>query len=1692
MRTFNPRLVEGLRRDRVSAAMAPSERFLMGDPAQGFYTTPAPPQLGYWGITFHAKRINADLENPGNVLTWVANRVAGFTGSEKRFVSVGAGSFMGTAAFRDSNVRSRAQKEKINGWEYLSNRFSPLQDVSDIDTILSFEDVGFDANTAVEKLQKFSPEIVRILENSGRDMDMFREATNRDAFTYILNRELMHVKALQDIQQYNREIGSIKNVSSKIISGAWNWMLVDPTFVPAMMAGVGGAQLAANAEKAGIGILRAGTALSRARNVSNVAEPIKIFAQSVTRAGGAPAAAYGALAQRIGTAGAAAVELGIYGAAYDTTLQQERNTDYNAIFEGTEWQREFSYGELALSTVAIAGMGYTLGAITKGFQARGVNRTRRGLIESMGGDPDGPIARNGFDPPSVEAQAFDDLLRIEFQEAAERVMGKKHTDLGWVLDRKLLDDAGVTLGDVNEVLQAMAVALDGEVVDSIPVLKFLREFFEQGRKRRITEGLDPASKAVRKQAQWNAHLRAQRSIPRGQRTAARMETAVDEFLDEELARLRNTPVSRPVGIPKDIDAAGLRSLIATIDKVTNLRALSDIEEQQILWAAQRLEELTGEGAKLLTTRRFRISEFQPDSDFSRLLFELVNERVALKAATARLSAKKSEFGVRIPLRKDVKNIRARIRRRVKALKVMIPTLAKEPIPTAPSVAQVKARNAQKRPDSVAKKKQLFDQQYDAPDANAASTLEDITVVGTAMRAAGIGSLFARLGLEKTGQFITQRSAIAGVRQLTELFDHTRLVLETIGANGPQHVGNLTDVQRELGRAFAPMEAFMEKLVNEGFFGKRKLLSLGRRSKIDEFQEDAMLHALGLRTASTDEAKILAKIWDDVAEKIGEEGLANGTVRSFKKKFVPLRVQIGRVMRDKVKFKNALTRFFTAKVMKSDEIHMDTLVLMKLAERIDAPNKDATYRLLGELAGKSRRPIETLSRGDLSPELLTKYNDALQNLHNDRGMTAIEESMERSVSRLTDERTFVTDSGRIVSDENATAVSKFERELAPEMLLDEELREFFRTDLVSLAFDYTRHIGFDIKANSLVQRLTGVHGLTVKEFLAFHSDKLQDLARKFGQNPKEVRVGITELEEKFTRMSGRERRLVAEAEKVGEFFTSVFESGTLAFYGSGIGQAVTSTEMMYKLVTSVINPAEFGRILKVIFEGLNPITHKQTFRDYLGYTALAPRMAQQINAQRFVGGSIQSDFQWGTKDKVLAAWQPFFDTLTGVTAPGPRSPFNRGVTAIPQFIQALGRTNFIVGGADYFTRISWMANIVSLQGETARFLPAARKLAASLEQNADNLRKVNRDARDAFAVLKDVDANSKAAIRAGNKAQFKEWKGLVRKAGFGSRWHVARRFAEHGLLDPKYLDLIIEAGDTVSGAMTKGRLPMMDMNRMSKFAESGLDVQRQADFQEAMNRMINSFEDTIRRRVSEQQILQTPTNEASRTYWGRMFNAMTSFSRSFFDNNVLDMAAMPSRNAAGMFTAFYLGETMNRIARRVANGEEIDDIMQEWEDAPEATMLNYALNIPLLGQNNYLLRMFSEPFLTKTRHNQTFTQGAAVSVANNVMNFARDAVVAPFDESARGKVGNDAIKFGRRFVPGVNTHYGGLFTLAAEEAFDVRLRPTNRRRNSKKDPRPGLLDPDKMIDGEFGDLFPAQDNLDLDGDISFMIPGLETR
>lgn len=1688
MTVFDPRSgLRGLERNRISAARAEPNRFLAGNPANGFYTTPKLPELGYWGVAFHSKRINADLENPGNLVTWIANRIAGLVGSEKRFVSVGAGSFLGAAAFGDSNARSKAEAESVSAFKYLSNRFSPLQDVSAIDRILSFKDESFEPEQALQDFAKTSPDLVNILLQNGRDLNMFLVATNRDAFEFIKDKELMHILSFENIAQFNSEVGALKNVSNKIISGAFNYLAFDPSFAPSLAVGVGGVRLAANAARAGAGILRLGEGTARigqslilhapqAAPAVTAPAAFRAVAAAVTRAGGAPAAANAALAARWGVAAATGVELSLMGVAWDAAVQQERLRDWNQIFDGTEWEREFSFGELALSGLIGGALGFTLSHITGAISGtKSADRARRAAIDMTGGDADNIVAREGFNnPDAVRAQAHEDVQATQIHIVVEEMVGERSADLGFLLDRVLLDESGLMLDDVLQLLETISLVSDGNIVDSVPVVRLFQELFAQGKAARVAGDVtDEVANMLMRKARNRALVQAMSEGVSDFDAAAGNHGKMAQLTLEHLEALRRTPIETPVGIRADMGEDELRGLITRMDRLSRNRLLTDLEEEQMLWAARSLEFLTGKEFVTTIAPRLNVGRFLGATDFDKKIMELHAD--TLKLADARRLPKSDKTT------KLIRRLQQRIRRRSAAIGKKFPAGEVETgVARAETLKTVKT-------DTTADRQRVFDASYTAPDAGAASIVEDVTFVGKVMRSAGLGTMYSRLVTQKSGQFQTVRSLFAGIRELAEVFDHSRFTVESLGPSGPEFIGNLTDNQRELIRMIAPMAEFIDKLATEGFFGKIVAAITGKkRAAIDLFQEEAFLHAGGLQEASSPEARELARMWTDVAKKIGKEGVDNGTLLDFEEAFVPIRIEVGNVMRDKVKFRKLLTEHFTNKWLKSESVHMDTLVTMGWAERIATKGRDVEYRLLGPIEGLSKKPVSTLKRAALGDNV-DSYTRAITDTVDDQGFTGVAASMRRVVDNLTNESTFVEESGRIILDDAVGAVSKFERRLDKDMLVNPELRAFFRTDLMSLASDYVRHTGFDIKANSLVQRLRGIRNLKFTEYMDFQEAQMLKAAKEGTDERATIKSSMNALRQKWMRMSGRERRLLSHAEKVGEFGADIAEAGTLVFYAGPIGSTIVLEEMLVGLVNRNYNPIEFARQVRILLSGINPLTHKKTFRENAGYASLSIRLNQQINAERFTGGSIQSDFQWGTIDKILAPWRTLLDTIFGRTAPGPRSLFGR-LEAVPQAIQALGRTSLTFGGSDFFTRNAMTLQLVSQSGEIARFFKPAQKLTRSLLDNADLLKSTNRTAREQ-ALSRGV--NQQAAIRAGNLAEFKVWKGFVRKSGFGEQWQVAQRFSQHGILDESVLSLISEAGEATKSLKTRGFLPMMDINRMSKYVND-INPERASVMQDALNRVINMFERTTIKRVSEQTILQTPTNDASRVFHGRYINTMTSFARSFFDNTVLDLARMPSRNAVALATTYVLGATVSRISRRILNGEDFDTIMQEFEDRPIPTMLNYSLNVPIAGQYNYIFRMATDILLSDRFNSPRLSQGAAVSVANETLRLASLSIRAIGDESVRDNLSHSAEKFARRITPGLNSHFGGLFMLGTEAAFDVRLRMDNTRRNRgrREDVRIQFDDAPRIPDFDLGkDLVTPEAEIT---DFSFLLPLAERK
>jgi len=133
----------------------------------------------------------------------------------------------------------------------------------------------------------------------------------------------------------------------------------------------------------------------------------------------------------------------------------------------------------------------------------------------------------------------------------------------------------------------------------------------------------------------------------------------------------------------------------------------------------------------------------------------------------------------------------------------------------------------------------------------------------------------------------------------------------------------------------------------------------------------------------------------------------------------------------------------------------------------------------------------------------------------------------------------------------------------------------------------------------------------------------------------------------------------------------------------------------------------------------------------------------------------------------------------------------------------------------------------------------------------------------------------------------------------------------------------------------------------------------------------------------------------------------------------------------------------------------------------------------------LLRMVSDPLLSDRFNRPQFSQGAAVSVANETLRLASMSVRAVADESVRERLSHSAEKFARRITPGLNSHFGGLFMLGTEAAFDVRLRMDNTRRGRRQpDARFQFDDAPRLPDGDAGELLPPKDEVT---DFSFLLP-----
>jgi hypothetical protein len=302
------------------------------------------------------------------------------------------------------------------------------------------------------------------------------------------------------------------------------------------------------------------------------------------------------------------------------------------------------------------------------------------------------------------------------------------------------------------------------------------------------------------------------------------------------------------------------------------------------------------------------------------------------------------------------------------------------------------------------------------------------------------------------------------------------------------------------------------------------------------------------------------------------------------------------------------------------------------------------------------------------------------------------------------------------------------------------------------------------------------------------------------------------------------------------------------------------------------------------------------------------------------------------------------------------------------------------------------------------------------------------------------------------------------------------------MNSKKLEAVINLGVS-SKSLTKRAIDLTEMAQQLQ----GLNKQDRFLVQEGIEQIQNSIEDVLRRRISEQGPLQTPTDSASLVYHGRVLNAMFSFSRSFVDNNVIDLAYMPMHIGMINMGGFIFGEVTGQIARRLLRGESLDDIQQEWEDNPERTLVRYLLTVPLVGQATPLVQAYAEAALGGSGRTVDPSRSAATGVMGEMVNLSANLIAAPADIAKGNKLtrlSNGADKLAVRMVPGY-----GLFRHAMDlDSMDrvkdgvhqshrkLRMDMGTLRFLEQRGGDPNIKDPDETfsIEDVLDDVAPQQD------------------
>jgi hypothetical protein len=207
--------------------------------------------------------------------------------------------------------------------------------------------------------------------------------------------------------------------------------------------------------------------------------------------------------------------------------------------------------------------------------------------------------------------------------------------------------------------------------------------------------------------------------------------------------------------------------------------------------------------------------------------------------------------------------------------------------------------------------------------------------------------------------------------------------------------------------------------------------------------------------------------------------------------------------------------------------------------------------------------------------------------------------------------------------------------------------------------------------------------------------------------------------------------------------------------------------------------------------------------------------------------------------------------------------------------------------------------------------------------------------------------------------WKKFAAEARKAGFGFEPQEAMIFFRYGLNTKekiKHLEYLIKN----SGADSRGRV---NINRMvntywqnKRNPQAGIDPRILEEVLSSYTYMLDDL--IIRTSSPEPTGLGRITNIDSKTSFGKLWYALTSWIRGYQDSVVLNYASQSTLSFLGKsIILFGVLDTLTGLFREWAAGREHEDIVDEFTNSPSSFAVRVMKAAPIMGSANAFLEMF---------------------------------------------------------------------------------------------------------------------------------------